>query len=517
MSVAWAQREGAVVDGQFPLGAFLGGTERSAVFHTQAGNHNAAIKLIPADSQDAEIQIARWKLAVHLSHPHLLRMFRTGRCQVGGTPMLYAVMDLAEENLGEILPERALTIEEVSEMIEPVLDALTYLHSQKFAHGRLKPSNIMASGEKLKLSSDGLLPLGEFARHHEKPDPHDPPEKGTRGNMAAGDIWSLGMTLVETLTRHLPARDVKGETDPIIPPDMPEPFREIAHRALHLDPTARCTVADIRAMLRPAVAPAAKVSKSAAVATAAKLAKKPVATAAGPAGRDSPSAPAIAAAHPEFQAVAPTAPSPAATPPDAAKKQAADKRRYIVSAAVAVIILLAIFVGPRLLGPRDTNAPAPNSASDVAMPAPAPRSAEKLGSTPAKISPHAAKQPPLDAVTPNRVTPLPARPPEAKPKATASGPADAQVLNQVIPEVSEKARGTIQGKVRVRVKVSVDSAGAVTSAGLSSPSPSRFFADRAIEAARQWKFAPGTAAGDWILQFDFRRSETEVVPLHLSQ
>ena len=46
-------------------------------------------------------------------------------------------------------------------MLESVLDVLAYLHGKGFVHGHIKPANIMASGDELKVSSDGLRRAGE--------------------------------------------------------------------------------------------------------------------------------------------------------------------------------------------------------------------------------------------------------------------------------------------------------------------------------------------------------------------
>ena len=41
--------------------------------------------------------------------------------------------------------------------LEPALDALAFIHGKSLAHGRLKPSNILAADDLLKLSSDSLV------------------------------------------------------------------------------------------------------------------------------------------------------------------------------------------------------------------------------------------------------------------------------------------------------------------------------------------------------------------------
>src|SRR5208283_4729589 len=107
---------------------------------------------------DAERRLANWRAAGQLTHPNLVRVFDAGRWQNNGASVLYVVMELAEEDLSQILPERALTPEEVGEMLPPLLHALAYLHGKGLAHGRIKPSNVLAIGNHLMLSADQIVP-----------------------------------------------------------------------------------------------------------------------------------------------------------------------------------------------------------------------------------------------------------------------------------------------------------------------------------------------------------------------
>jgi len=79
------------------------------------------------------------------------------------------------------------------------------------------------------------------------------------------------------------------------------------------------------------------------------------------------------------------------------------------------------------------------------------------------------------------------------------------------------ARNTIQGRIRVAVQVSVDTTGNVSEAKLTSPGPSRYFANQALQSARRWKFKPPQVDGRptasaWLLKYQFGRSGTEVIP-----
>src|ERR1700723_4585824 len=171
--------EGLVIDRGFPLRRFLGKSSHSVVFLTEHTAHDlpdAAIKLIPADPAMEEAQLSRWRIAAALSHPHLIRIFDSGRCRLGGHPFLFVVMEYAEQTLGQILPHRALTADEAREMLLPTLDALIFLHHQNLLHGAIKPSNLLVVNDQLKISSDAIRPAGELATRVAKSSLYDPPE-----------------------------------------------------------------------------------------------------------------------------------------------------------------------------------------------------------------------------------------------------------------------------------------------------------------------------------------------------
>ena len=179
MTESWKNWEGQVADGQFHLRRFLGATDRSAVFLTECPAQEsqiAAIKFIPADPDAGEIQLTRWRLAARLSHPHLARIFASGRCLLGPMSLLYIVTEHAEEDLAQIIPQRALTQAEVRELLPPLLETLAYLHAEGFVHHRLKPANIMAVGDQLKISSDGIRRAAKSGAGQSRRGPYDAPE-----------------------------------------------------------------------------------------------------------------------------------------------------------------------------------------------------------------------------------------------------------------------------------------------------------------------------------------------------
>ena len=137
-------------------------------------------------------------------------------------------------------------------MLPPVLDGLAYLHNNGFVHGRIKPSNVLAVGDQLKLSTDQVDSASEPMSPRRRIDVFDAPEMAAGVAMPASDIWSLGAMLVAAFTQNVSLSDEGTQREPGLPQGIPEPFRGIVRECLHLDPKRRCSLNDIQARLRPA-------------------------------------------------------------------------------------------------------------------------------------------------------------------------------------------------------------------------------------------------------------------------
>jgi TonB family protein len=247
---AWDEWQGQVVGSNFRLLRYLGGGERSAVFLTERPHgepKTAAIKLVLVSDIAADAQLARWKASALLSHSHLVRLFEMGRDQLGGTSFAYVLMEYAEEDLSQV--DRPITAVEAADMLESTLSVLDYLHGKRLAHGHLKSSNIMAVSDQLRLSSDTIRSSGEWIIDLDLGQPGDPPEIVKEGASPAGDVWSLGITLVEATTKHLPSWDT-GLGAPSLPNGLPELFRVPVLNCLRRDPRVRWTVADFTTFLQ---------------------------------------------------------------------------------------------------------------------------------------------------------------------------------------------------------------------------------------------------------------------------
>src|ERR1700722_5839200 len=253
MSEVWTRLEGQVVNGAFPLRRYLGSSDHSGVFLTEYAAQNlshAALKLVPAIPTLAESQLAHWSAAAGVAHPQLIRLFETGRCQLGGLHYLYVIMDYAEQNLGQLLQHRALAETEVREMLPLTLEALGFLHSRDLVQGQLKPSNILVIENQLKLASDTIRPAGEATASIGTLSVYNPPEARDGSFSTSGDMWALGVTLCQALTQRAPSRSGEREESVALPTDFPVAFIDIVRRCLSRNPAQRPSVADFQGWLK---------------------------------------------------------------------------------------------------------------------------------------------------------------------------------------------------------------------------------------------------------------------------
>jgi cell division septation protein DedD len=211
-----------VVDGIYPLGALIRRSARSAIYETEFSEGEAAvpavIRIREVESAEAENLIQRlWNIG-DLAHPNLLKIYATGSSTLNGVPVFYVVMERAEESLEAVLAERALTVSETRELLVPALEALGYLHKNGYAHSRLRPSNVLAVNDQLKLSTDRVIPV-------------------TDGG-AAEDMRALGVLIVHALGQKI--HDI-GE--------IPQPLSDIVRHCLDPDCATRWTVEQVKASL----------------------------------------------------------------------------------------------------------------------------------------------------------------------------------------------------------------------------------------------------------------------------
>jgi serine/threonine protein kinase len=427
MAETWAKWESLVINGAFPLRRFLSRSSHSVVFLTERKEHGyaeAAIKLIPAHPTRAESQLSHWRAVAGFSHPRLIRLFDSGSCQIAGHPFLFVVMEYAEQTLAQILPRRPLDPDEVRDLLSPTLDALAFIHGKGMVHRKLKPPNFLVVNDQLKLASDTIQPTGDARPARAKLSIYDPPEAKDGTISAPGDIWALGITLIEALTQRAPAWPDRRPDTLSLPDDLPSPLADTVRRCLSYNPSDRATIPELSTQAEYP----AKITSS-----------------------------------PTPQPVELPAKDSSNPPIDRPKR-----RLSVLVSGVFAILLTAVWLSSRLLSHHTARLPA-SPASDISSQSVAP---------PASVSP----------------------------TATPVG-ASASVLHKVMPDISQGARATIRGRIKVTVLLTVDQSGGVTNTTLMNGGASRYFTRLATEAGRHWMFtqANNSAPRKWLLHFEFTR------------
>jgi TonB family protein len=270
------------------------------------------------------------------------------------------------------------------------------------------------------------------------------------------------VTIVDALTQNLPA---EGQTSTGVAKNIPEPFRGIVRECLHLDPAMRCSVDEIRARLQPA-------------------------------GRSVP---------------VEEAETPQAEP-------SGSGRTIGIAAVVVLVAALAVW------GVFFRKKPAANSPGETTEQTTSPAPAQ----TPSQAAPQQVTPAPAQAAPQSVEPPKPAaavsRSKHAASAASASaqaGAAGGSVRRQVMPDIPQSAKRTISGTIKIAVHAEVDASGKVSSAKLKSAGPSRYFANKALQAAQGWEFNPPQVNGQpvassWLIQFRLKRSSIQASPERLT-
>jgi hypothetical protein len=195
----WTGYEGRLA-GAWHLDSFLGERDGKGFFMTTnpADSSQALVEIIPADATSAGAVRASWDLARRFAHDHLMRVYETGETTLDDAKAYWAVLQLPDDDISEILTNRALNVHEARSMVSAAASALDHLHQRDLRHGAVTPANVFLVGKAFKLGADTIGPADEGGRE--------------------SDIRQLGRTLVQAITQK----------DDSAVSQLPPPFREIA-------------------------------------------------------------------------------------------------------------------------------------------------------------------------------------------------------------------------------------------------------------------------------------------------
>jgi hypothetical protein len=262
----WTSLKGTVLSGGYELQDFLEGDSSSASFKVRVlGDRflQATAKFFHLESGKIEGQLAVWEAARLLRHPNLLGPLGSGQAEDAARSLVYIVVTRADESLGSVVPERALTPEEAGDVLTAAVRGLSELHAQGYVHGCISPEQILAVGDLIKLPTDCIRPAGEAPAVTVRSARYRAPESVAENATPAADVWCLGATLFETLTQRPASEASRDEAS-----KLPAPFQHVIRECLNPDPGSRCSLNDALAIYRGeliprAVAPAPRVEPTA--------------------------------------------------------------------------------------------------------------------------------------------------------------------------------------------------------------------------------------------------------------
>jgi hypothetical protein len=231
----WTDLEGRELDGGWKLTRLVRPEGRNAWFEGMGPDGQPAMISITEALNDEEELLERLRAAVLIRHPNVVAVREALLSHIDDTPVVVAVMEPTEENLGDVLRERVLDVTEARQVLDALLAALTAIHGRGLVHGRMEASSVLAIGETIKLRSDCL-------------------QIAAPGSAAAAaeNVRGVGRIVTQAVTRRVPA----GENDPVLQL-LPEPMARAVRRALSGNASAAeiAALAGTRLELMPSAAP----------------------------------------------------------------------------------------------------------------------------------------------------------------------------------------------------------------------------------------------------------------------
>jgi len=274
---SWGLREGdEIVPGRHATALLGGGKRYEAYLAWDEAMHTlVAVKLVRpglVDSESALRGLVGEAAALRtLSHPAIVRMFDV--VLDGERPHL--VLEFLDgPRLSTLARRYRVIVEQLLPLVLELCSALHYMHGKRLLHLDVKPRNVVMSGRpklidlsvaaRFDAVSSFSRPVGTTA--YMSPEQCDPERFAEIGPPA--DMWGLGVTLYQALTRTLPflQTDRSPDAPPTkrypqlaarpfdLPKDVPDPLAELVLWCLAMDPGDRPTAQGLANELEPLVA-----------------------------------------------------------------------------------------------------------------------------------------------------------------------------------------------------------------------------------------------------------------------
>lgn len=212
MSCNWGDYESRQV-GDWRLDSLLGVRGSKAFYLTSNPKGGGALLLeMAAAGDEGSRLLASWNRARKLADTHLLKVYGTGEADLDGNRVVFGVMDLPDDDLGEMLTRGRLEQQQARMLFASVAGTLESLHRRGLSHGDVTPPNIFVLGSEIRLGVDTIAPGGERGRQE--------------------DLRQFGATLIQALIGQ---KDADAANEPELLHQVAQleaPFYDVAVGAL---------------------------------------------------------------------------------------------------------------------------------------------------------------------------------------------------------------------------------------------------------------------------------------------
>jgi serine/threonine-protein kinase 11 len=248
---------------QYALLEVLGNAATSKVYlayDTQTDKPFAAKAISVHGSNNEALTLEREiRLLRRLDHPNIIQLHEVLHNR--NQRMVYVILDWASAGSLQDRIHQRLPLNAIASIFKQVVNGLAYLHDQGIVHQDIKPSNILLFDNGIaKLSDFGICHSFDSTEQVMGSPAYQAPEVfddscDTELDCVKEDVWSLGVSLFETISGRLPYSEEtvcdlwrgSGNRPLVIPDGIPRSLRDLIANMLQVDPDKRFDLEQVRA------------------------------------------------------------------------------------------------------------------------------------------------------------------------------------------------------------------------------------------------------------------------------
>ncbi len=240
----WKSLAGTTLDGGYELKEIVQADQSTATLRVRVlGDYTlkALARFYVVEKSAAQEQVTIWQTVHWLEQKtNLSAPLGAGRLLLNGLTIAYLVFQVPDETLADAIRSRALAPEEALEVLRSAARGLSELHAAGFVHGCVSPEEILAIGDTIRCSTEGVRRVDTPSGISKKPVRYLAPESSGQNVTAASDVWCLGATLFEVVTQKKYEPRLFQEAE-----NLRHPFGVLTACCLDPDPEKRCKLSDL--------------------------------------------------------------------------------------------------------------------------------------------------------------------------------------------------------------------------------------------------------------------------------